>query len=58
MPFNRCGKFLSNLVNGGNNSGELGDEEERQRASRIAQAVGGGLIAAAVIGSYVAPFIV
>ena len=43
MPFNRCGKFLNDLVNGGNNSDELGE-------SRISSA-GRTLIGVGVAGA-------
>ena len=41
MPFNRCGTLLSNIVNGGNNSGELGATSGITRLWPVAAAVGG-----------------
>jgi hypothetical protein len=46
MPFNRSGKFLSNLVNGGNNSGELG---EKVRPSSALAGIGAGVIGLAAL---------
>ena len=52
MPFNRCGKFLSNIVNGGNNSDELGQRPPRTNGAAIGASIAAIALTAITAAGY------